>query len=262
MLMAQTTSSIRGTVVDENRLPLPGVAVILKGTDVGTVTDDKGCFDLKGVREGAELEFNSLGYLTAGAKATLSAPMTVVLKEDTTLLDDVVVVGYGVQKKSDLTGAISSVNAEEALKKMPVDKVSDLLQGRVAGLSVVSSSGAAGSSQTMRIRGTNSIKADGGPLVVIDGFAGGSMDSVNPADVKSIEILKDASSTAIYGSRGANGVILISTKTPKGEKQSVSYNGYVDFGTPQSLPEIMHYCSCACVSRGFRQPCRTCCAAG
>ena len=144
-----------------------------------------------------------------------------------------------MQKKSDLTGAISSINAQETMKKMPVNQVSDLLQGRVAGMSVMTSSGAAGAEQTIRVRGVNSIKADGGPLVVIDGFPGGSLGAVNPADIKSIEILKDASSTAIYGSRGANGVILITTKSPDEDKVTFSYNGQVNFGTPQSLPEQM-----------------------
>ena len=144
-----------------------------------------------------------------------------------------------MQKKSDLTGAISSINAQETMKKMPVNQVSDLLQGRVAGMSVMTSSGAAGAEQTIRVRGVNSIKADGGPLVVIDGFPGGTLGAVNPADIKSIEILKDASSTAIYGSRGANGVILITTKSPEQDKVTFSYNGQVNFGTPQALPEIM-----------------------
>lgn len=234
---AQNSSKVRGIVVDENNNPIPGVAVIVKGTTSGTSTDEDGLFVLNGVKTGSELEFSSLGYSTFTSVA--ADDMRVTMREDVTFLDALVVVGYGVQKKSDLTGAISSVNAEETLKKMPVNQVSDLLQGRVAGLSVVSSSGAAGSSQTLRVRGVNSIKADGGPLVVIDGFPGGVLNSVSPSDVKSIEILKDASSTAIYGSRGANGVILVTTRTPQSDKVNVSYNGYVDFGTPQSLPEIM-----------------------
>ena len=171
---AQNTGQVRGKVVDESKNPIPGVAVIVKGTTSGTSTDDDGLFVLGGVKAGSELEFSSLGYSTLTAVA--GEDMTVTMLEDVTFLDALVVVGYGVQKKSDLTGAISSVNAEETLKKMPVNQVSDLLQGRVAGLSVVSSSGAAGSSQTLRVRGVNSIKADGGPLVVIDGFPGGGIE--------------------------------------------------------------------------------------
>lgn len=122
---------------------------------------------------------------------------------------------------------------------MPAAQVADLLQGRIAGLSIVNSSGAAGATPTLRVRGVNSIKADGGPLVVIDGFPGGNLSAINPADIKSIEVLKDASSTAIYGSRGANGVILITTKSPKEGKLSVDYNGYVVAGTPADKPSIM-----------------------
>ena len=165
--------------------------------------------------------------------------MKVSMKPDTEVLDEVVVTGYGVQRKSDLTGAISSINAAETLKKMPAAQVADLLQGRIAGLSIVNSSGAAGAAPTLRVRGVNSIKADGGPLVVIDGFPGGNLSAINPADIKSIEVLKDASSTAIYGSRGANGVILITTKSPKEGKLSVDYNGYVVAGTPADKPSIM-----------------------
>lgn len=161
------------------------------------------------------------------------------MNEETSNLDEVVVVGYGVQRKSDLTGAISSINAAETLKKMPAAQIADLLQGRIAGLSIVNSSGAAGATPTLRVRGVNSIKADGGPLVVIDGFPGGNLSAINPADIKSIEVLKDASSTAIYGSRGANGVILITTKSPKEGKLSVDYNGYVVAGTPANKPSIM-----------------------
>lgn len=122
---------------------------------------------------------------------------------------------------------------------MPAAQIADLLQGRIAGLSIVNSSGAAGATPTLRVRGVNSIKADGGPLVVIDGFPGGNLSAINPADIKSIEVLKDASSTAIYGSRGANGVILITTKSPKEGKLSVDYNGYVVAGTPANKPSIM-----------------------
>ncbi len=251
-LWSQERIQVRGKVIDENHQALVGVAVIVSGTSQGTSTDDAGCFTLANVPQGAELEFSSLGYADLTRKAT-EGEMEIILKEDATFLNTLVVVGYGVQKKSDLTGAISSVNAEETLKKMPVNQVSDLLQGRVAGLSVVSSSGAAGSSQTLRVRGVNSIKADGGPLVVIDGFTGGSLNSVNPADIKSIEILKDASSTAIYGSRGANGVILITTKTPQEDKVTVSYNGYVDFGTPQSLPEVMEVGEFALMANEWNQ---------
>ena len=229
---------VEGVVVDEAGQPVIGAAVMVKSTDLGTVTDEDGKFSFDKISSQAELQASALGYATATCKVG-GGKLKIVLKEDSTYLDELVVVGYGVQKKSDLTGAISSINAQETMKKMPVNQVSDLLQGRVAGMSVMTSSGAAGAEQTIRVRGVNSIKADGGPLVVIDGFPGGSLGAVNPADIKSIEILKDASSTAIYGSRGANGVILITTKSPDEDKVTFSYNGQVNFGTPQSLPEQM-----------------------
>ena len=236
---AQTGSvHVDGVVVDEAGLPVIGAAVMVKSTKIGTVTDEAGKFSFDNLSQQAELQASALGYATVTCKIGAGS-VRIVLKEDSTYLDELVVVGYGVQKKSDLTGAISSINAQETMKKMPVNQVSDLLQGRVAGMSVMTSSGAAGSEQTIRVRGVNSIKADGGPLVVIDGFPGGSLGAVNPADIKSIEILKDASSTAIYGSRGANGVILITTKSPDEDKVTFSYNGQINFGTPQSLPEQM-----------------------
>ena len=225
--------------MDESELPVIGAAVIVKGTDIGTATDENGRFSFNALSPKAELEASALGYAVATVKVAGGGSLKIVLREDANYLDELVVVGYGVQKKSDLTGAISSINAQETMKKMPVNQVSDLLQGRVAGMSVMTSSGAAGAEQTIRVRGVNSIKADGGPLVVIDGFPGGTLGAVNPADIKSIEILKDASSTAIYGSRGANGVILITTKSPDQDKVTFSYNGQVNFGTPQALPEIM-----------------------
>lgn len=237
--MAQEPFTVTGKVTDASGQPVIGAGVMETGKSNGTITSSDGTYRIELTSSDGELNFSSLGYkdltVDVGGRAVIDA----VLQEDTNYLDEVVVVGYGVQRKSDLTGAISSINAEETMKKMPVSQVSDLLQGRVAGLSVVSSSGAAGASPTMRVRGINSIKADGGPLVVIDGFTGGSLDAVNPSDIQSIEILKDASSTAIYGSRGANGVILITTKAAGNEKVYFSYNGYVDFGTPAYMPEVM-----------------------
>lgn len=198
-----------------------------------------GAYSLNVSSANATLKFSYIGYEEQQIKIQGRNVINVKMNEETRNLDEVVVVGYGVQRKSDLTGAISSINAAETLKKMPAAQIADLLQGRIAGLSIVNSSGAAGATPTLRVRGVNSIKADGGPLVVIDGFPGGNLSAINPADIKSIEVLKDASSTAIYGSRGANGVILITTKSPKEGKLSVDYNGYVVAGTPANKPSIM-----------------------
>ena len=236
---SQSRKQITGSVQDVLGNPLIGVSILETGTSNGTITDMNGAYSLNVSSANATLKFSYIGYEEQLIKIQGRNVINVKMNEETSNLDEVVVVGYGVQRKSDLTGAISSINAAETLKKMPAAQVADLLQGRIAGLSIVNSSGAAGATPTLRVRGVNSIKADGGPLVVIDGFPGGNLSAINPADIKSIEVLKDASSTAIYGSRGANGVILITTKSPKEGKLSVDYNGYVVAGTPTNKPSIM-----------------------
>ena len=236
---SQRRKQITGSVQDVQGNPLIGVSILETGTSNGTITDMNGTYSLNISSTNATLRFSYIGYEEQLIKIQGRNVINVKMNEETSNLDEVVVVGYGVQRKSDLTGAISSINAAETLKKMPAAQVADLLQGRIAGLSIVNSSGAAGAAPTLRVRGVNSIKADGGPLVVIDGFPGGNLSAINPADIKSIEVLKDASSTAIYGSRGANGVILITTKSPKEGKLSVDYNGYVVAGTPADKPSIM-----------------------
>lgn len=236
---SQSRKQITGSVQDVQGNPLIGVSILETGTSNGTITDMNGTYSLNISSTNATLRFSYIGYEEQLIKIQGRNVINVKMNEETSNLDEVVVVGYGVQQKSDLTGAISSINAAETLKKMPAAQVADLLQGRIAGLSIVNSSGAAGAAPTLRVRGVNSIKADGGPLVVIDGFPGGNLSAINPADIKSIEVLKDASSTAIYGSRGANGVILITTKSPKEGKLSVDYNGYVVAGTPADKPSIM-----------------------
>lgn len=236
---SQSRKQITGSVQDVQGNPLIGVSILETGTSNGTITDMNGTYSLNISSTNATLRFSYIGYEEQLIKIQGRNVINVKMNEETSNLDEVVVVGYGVQRKSDLTGAISSINAAETLKKMPAAQVADLLQGRIAGLSIVNSSGAAGAAPTLRVRGVNSIKADGGPLVVIDGFPGGNLSAINPADIKSIEVLKDASSTAIYGSRGANGVILITTKSPKEGKLSVDYNGYIVAGTPADKPSIM-----------------------
>ena len=238
-IYSQSRKQITGSVQDVLGNPLIGVSILETGTSNGTITDMNGAYSLNVSSANATLKFSYIGYEEQQIKIQGRNVINVKMNEETRNLDEVVVVGYGVQRKSDLTGAISSINAAETLKKMPAAQIADLLQGRIAGLSIVNSSGAAGATPTLRVRGVNSIKADGGPLVVIDGFPGGNLSAINPADIKSIEVLKDASSTAIYGSRGANGVILITTKSPKEGKLSVDYNGYVVAGTPANKPSIM-----------------------
>ena len=162
--------------------------------------------------------------------------LNVTMKEDLKQLDEVVVVGYGVQRKSDLTGAVGSVKAKD-IQKMPVASVDQALQGRLSGVQITTANGAPGAGSTIRIRGGNSINAGNEPLYVIDGIiGGGDLNTINPSDIASIEVLKDASSTSIYGSRGANGVVLITTKRGDGvEGRQISYNGYYGIQSPVNI---------------------------
>lgn len=229
--------TVTGTVTD-NFGPVIGASVVVDGTSNGCITDLDGKFSLTNVPSNGTLSFSYIGYQTQKIAVNGKTSINVKLAEDTQLLQEVVVVGYGVQRKSDLTGAVASVKAGDVLKSTPSGNVSDALQGRMAGVSVVSA-GDPSSDQTIRIRGINSITADSEPLVVVDGFIGGSLKALNPADIQSIEVLKDASATAVYGSRGANGVILVTTKTPNKDRLTVSVNAFVNLKTVISKPDLL-----------------------
>lgn len=218
---------IQGVVLDRQHEPVIGANVTVKGNmTIGASTDAEGKFTLQ-VPEGAVLQISCLGYLKQEIPAQEGHELIVRMEEDNQELDEVVVVGYGVQKKSDLTGAVGQLQAE-IIEKQSVTRIDQALQGRISGVQITSGGGAPGSGTSIRIRGNNSINGDNEPLFVIDGIIGaGDLNSINPSDIQSIEILKDASSIAIYGSRGANGVILITTKTGKGgEGFHLNYNGY------------------------------------
>jgi len=193
---------------------------LLKGTNKGTVTDLDGNFSIT-VPEGATLVFSFVGMSTQEVPVGTSNVIDVILEPDYARLDEVVVVGYGTQRKSDLTGAITTIG-EVDYEEQPVNRIDQILQGRTAGVNVTNASGAPGGDLSIRIRGANSINANNDPLYVIDGFVGADFRDVNPSDIESIQILKDASSTAIYGSRGANGVVLITTKVGKLGKPKLS----------------------------------------
>jgi len=214
---------ITGTVMDENSQPLPGVNVFIKGTTTGTITDAQGSFSLRAPDDPeAVIVFSSIGYgtqeITIGNQTTFNPSM----EPDYVGLDEVVVVGYGTQKKSDITGSLASVSAEQ-IEEIPVTNVNQALQGRAAGVDVVNRSFGLNQSPQIRIRGNRSIAAGNDPLYVIDGVPiAGTINDINPGDIESIEVLKDASATAIYGSRGANGVILITTK--RGEAGQFNVN--------------------------------------
>lgn len=228
--------TVTGTVSD-NLGPVIGASIQVEGTSNGCITDIDGNYTLPNVPSNATLVFSYIGYQTQKIAVAGKTHINVTLSEDSQLLQEVVVVGYGVQRKSDLTGAVASVKTADALKSTPTGNVSDALQGRMAGVSVLSGSGDPSGDNTIRVRGINSITAETGPLVVIDGFIGGSLQSLNPADIASIEVLKDASATAVYGSRGANGVILVTTKNPEKDKLTVSFNAFANIKTVAKYPD-------------------------
>jgi len=190
--------------------PLPGVSVVEKGTNNGTVTDVNGRFDFS-VKEGATLQISFIGMKTQEISVGDASTISVQLESSVEEVDEVLVVGYGTQRKSDITGAVASVNFED-LESQPINTVTDALKGRVAGVQVLSNSGSPGGSISVRVRGIGTVN-DADPLYVVDGVPVSDIDFLNPNDIASIEILKDASSSAIYGSRGANGVVLVTTKS-------------------------------------------------
>lgn len=221
-----TPKTINGIVTDTKGEPIIGANIVVKGSTIGNITDINGKFTIEASAK-ATLQISYIGYQSEEVAVNSKNNLTITLKEDTELLDEIVVVGYGVQKKSDLTGSVSSLKAE-AIENQPVTRIDQALQGRIPGMQITTLNGAPGAATTVRIRGGNSINGGNEPLYVIDGIiGGGDLSMINPADIQSIEILKDASSTAIYGSRGANGVVLVTTKMGKGtEGVRLNYHGY------------------------------------
>lgn len=220
----QDTRTITGTVIDASGIPIIGANVMLKGSTNGTVTDVDGRFSMR-ISEGAILEVSYIGYLTQEIRVGKENTFSITLKEDFQKLDEVVVIGYGTQAKKDITGSVSVVS-KDAIVNAPVINFSEALQGKASGV-YVNSSGAPGANTTIRVRGVGSVNGSD-PLIVVDGISNVDIDAVNPNDIESMQVLKDASATAIYGAQGANGVIIITTK--QGSKQShtkISYNGYV-----------------------------------
>ena len=231
--------TIKGVINDEQGETIIGASVIIKGEDTGTTSDMDGRFTLE-APEGAILVISYIGYHTQEVKVRKRSLLRVVLKEDNQLLDEVVVVGYGTVKKSDLTGAVSGVSNRQ-YKNQPVQRVENILQGRTTGVEVTATSGMPGASMKVRVRGTTSINKSSDPLYVIDGIISSSgLDGINPSDIQSMEILKDASSTAIYGSRGSNGVILITTKQGSEGKAQVTFDASVGLSTVRKQYDLLN----------------------
>ena len=221
-----STKNISGVVKDETGEPVIGANVVVKGTTNGTVTDMNGRYSLE-VPEGGVLQISYIGYNTQEVKVGSGDVVNVSLREDSEALDEVVVIGYGTVKKSDLTGAVGSVQMKD-VSQVGITSADRALQGQIAGVQVNARTGQPGESMMIRVRGSNSLAGGNEPLYVIDGMPVEKMNSdINPEDILSMEVLKDASSTAIYGSRGANGVVMITTKRGRTGDTVLEYNGYV-----------------------------------
>ncbi len=231
-LGAMAQSVVKGTVNDEAGEPIIGATVKVQGTNAGAITDFNGNFSVQAASN-ATLNVSYVGYVSQTVNVNGRSNITVVLKEDAQVLNDVVVIGYGTMKKSDISGSVATINREQMERKVPVN-VAQALQGAAAGVMVTNQDGAPGTKSAIRIRGIGTINGDASPLYVVDGVqVGTDADFVNPADIESIEVLKDASATAIYGSAGANGVIMITTKHGQKGKMNVTITG--DWGL-QTLP--------------------------
>ena len=214
---------IRGHVVDQNGEAIIGAGIVVKGAPGrGTITDVDGQYSIS-ASKGETLEFSCIGYASQEVLLTGSTKVDVTLYEDSTFLEETIVVGYAPMRKSDFTGSIASVKAGELPVTVPT--VGQAIVGKVAGVEVRQASGAPGDGTTLRVRGTNSLTAGSTPLYVVDGYPASEDVYINPADIESIDILKDAASAAIYGSRGASGVVLITTKRGgKEEAATVTYD--------------------------------------
>ena len=231
----QQTTNITVTIVDSKGEPIIGANVVQKGTTNGTITDVDGKATLN-VKPGSTLQISFVGYQTQEVK--VSKDTRIVLKDDNELLDEVVVVGYGTQKKANLTGAVSTVDVAKTMEGRPQTDVMKALQGAVPGLTILNTSGDINSSASIEIRGVGSINGTLKPLYIVDGVSMSDISFLNPEDIEDISVLKDAASASIYGSRAAGGVIMIKTKTAKNQDRvSIKYSNNFSWSNPTYLPE-------------------------
>jgi TonB-linked SusC/RagA family outer membrane protein len=238
LLMAQGVA-IKGKVSDNNGSGIPGVSVVVKGTTTGTIAEADGRFTLTIPADAKTLVFSFVGMKTLELEIGTQTTFNVTMVEDLMGIDEVVVVGYGTQKKSDITGTVASL-PKDRLENVPNLNIAQAIQGSIPGVMVQTTSAGAAPGESIMIRGRNSILASNDPLIVVDGIPyGGSLSDLNPNDVQSIEVLKDASAAAIYGSRGSNGVILITTNEGKESKATISYDGKYSVQSFVKLPDIM-----------------------
>jgi TonB-linked SusC/RagA family outer membrane protein len=237
-LTAQTVYRYTGTVSDVTGVTLPGVNVIEEGTTNGASTDANGFFMLESVAPKAVLSFSFVGYVPQKIEATAGTALKITLEESVVALKEVMVVGYGTQKKSYITGAISKIDSK-SLKSIPSARVDQAIQGRIAGVSVLPNSGSPGASLKVRIRGT-STNGNSDPLYIVDGMKTTDISNIEPSDIESIEVLKDGASAAIYGAEAANGVILVTTKSGKSGLGKINYDFQYGIQTPGKLVDVMN----------------------
>ena len=238
--MAQSRQILGKVLSKTDGSPLPGVTVVVKGTTQGATTNGDGVFELSTTTPSPVLVISYIGFVSEETPVPAAGPVTVRLTEQATSLNDVVVVGYGTQRKRDLTGAVASVTAEQ-VAETPITRPEQILQGRVSGVQVTQTNSEPGGGVSVRIRGTNSINSGNEPLFVVDGFPGaGDLNSINPSDIESIEVLKDASATAIYGSRGANGVVIITTKKGKAGRNAINFEAYTGITNVRKQYDLMN----------------------
>lgn len=230
-------SQVTGKVTDQNNNALPGINILVKGTTTGTITDVEGNYSLDLPSQDATVVFSAVGYISQEFTVSGSQVIDVVLEEDITDLGEIVVIGYGVQQKSLVTGAISSIDNEDMVTS--VQRVEQALQGKAAGVTVLPNSGAPGAGMKVRIRGTGS-NGNAEPLYIIDGMKSGDMNYLNPEDIASIEVLKDAASSAIYGTEGANGVVIITTKSGSKGQSNVDYSFSYGMQYAPNMPSLMN----------------------
>ena len=229
---------IKGTVTDENGNPLPGVNVQVEGTTIGVISDINGKYSINTPKEDVVLIFSFIGYNNQKVSASGKTTIDIKFVPTITSLDEVVVIGYGTMKKSDLTGSVTSVNSKDFVKGMATNAL-QLLSGKAAGVNISQANSEPGGTLNIRVRGAGSINSSNSVLVVIDGLPGGNPGDINPSDIESIEILKDASAAAIYGTRAANGVVLITTKKGKEGVPQVNYNTYLAYQTPSTKIDVL-----------------------
>lgn len=236
IINAQNKITASGTIVDETGVPVIGATIMEKGTANGTVTDIDGNFSLK-ANEGSPLTISYIGYSTIEAKA--SSKMNIKLKQEANELNEVIVTGYTTQRKADLTGAVAVMDMKGAMSKSEPNMLSSM-QGKLAGVNIVTDAAPGGGSSSIHVRGMSTINASN-PLYIIDGVATSeNLNSLNPADIESIQVLKDASSASIYGSRAANGVIIITTKKGKGNRLMVNVDYSASLQTVAKTYKMMN----------------------